>query len=48
MRTALMILCVVVSISADDGFLFTAGTDGVLAVFEIKERDGRLAKRLVL
>ncbi len=35
------------SITADDGYLFTAGTDGVLAVFEIKERDGRLAKRCV-
>jgi hypothetical protein len=29
----------------DDGFLFSVSDDGVLAVFSIKEKEGRIPKR---
>lgn len=32
-------------ITPDDGHVITAGEDGTVVVFEVKERDGRLAKR---
>jgi len=32
-------------ITFDDSYIFSAGEDGVIAVFEIREKEGRMAKR---